>query len=193
MTISVPFHRNNNHRRRQTLNHQPVARIGRVSGRSKLPDTNAEYAAELAEVERRYGRRRQRTDTETASIAADAEYQRIRRRLVFDTLFVGVLWVAATWSFGDVTQAESALLGFGTSMLYVLLLSPDVSQLEEAGGEILAAGKNKQPVRFLLLPLLVLGIAKTHGALHILPAVVGFFSYKIALVLPLLSGEAFRE
>ncbi len=189
----LPLHRP--HTRPQTTHRAPTARLGRVSGRSTVRDANEEYSSEVAEAERRYGRRSRSAAQKEAAArdTADAEYTRLRRRLLFDTLFVGVLWIAGTWSFGSVTQAESAILGVATSMVYVLLLSPDVGQLKEAGGDILASGKNKQPVRFLLLPLLVLGIAKTHGALHILPAVVGFLAYKVALVLPLVSGEAFRE
>ena len=155
-----------------------------MSGRS-IRDINEEYSSEVAEVERRYGRKKAVPD----NAQSEVEYQKVRRRLLFDTLFIGALWICGTWTFGDVASAESALLGVIASIMYVLLLSPDTSQLEN--GDILATGKNKQPVRFLLLPLVVLGIAKSHGALHVIPAVVGFFSYKVALLLPLLSGEAF--
>jgi hypothetical protein len=113
-------------------------------------------------------------------------YKALRLRLVSDTVFVGALAVCAGWAAGDVSTAASVALGAAGSLVYVLLLSRGVDSMT-GGGDALA------PARVAVLALLVVGAARHRDFFQVVPVMLGFFSYKAATLLPLVTGEAFDE
>lgn len=115
-----------------------------------------------------------------------AAYQDLRRALLGDTVFVGLLAVCAGWAFGDVATAGSVGLGAVGGVAYVFLLARGVDSMGGAG-DLLA------PARAAVLALLVVFSAKHRDVLQVLPVLLGFFSYKVATLLPLLTGEGFDE
>lgn len=159
-------------------------------GRKKAPAI-PDFASEVAEAERKYGPRGNAALAPEID-AANAAYNHIRGRLMADTAFLSAVWICLAWSLGSVIDAKSAICGCVAGLGYTTLLSPDVGELARSGS-VLDAGKSNQPLRYLLLPFLVLVTAKSHGNLHVLPAIAGFFSYKVALIVPLITGQAFVE
>lgn len=174
-----------------------------------------EYARELAWAERKYGRRLRRppekhpetvqsVETETnerdtgiaderdskALAKAAKEYDLLRWQLVSDTQFIGALITAAAWAFGSVTSAESAAFGSLFGLFYVFLLSRGIAGSAPLAGQV---EDKTQGARIGLIVGLIFIVAKSHGNLQIIPAIFGFLSYKLAFILPLISGEAFAE
>lgn len=187
-----------------------TARNDRTRVSSAQQQSEAEYARELAWVERKYGRRLRSSskgaevevtygaeamevvDARSVEAATEAtkEYERLSRRIVGDTAFVGAVISAAGWAFGSVASAESVLLGSAVSLFYVFLLSKGVG----GGAGLPGKGEDRtQGSRLAVIVCLVFVVAKSGGQLQILPAILGFLSYKIAFILPLISGEAFLD
>jgi ATP synthase protein I len=113
-------------------------------------------------------------------------YQALRAKILGDTLFVGALAVCGGWALGDVNTAISVGLGCAGSCAYVFLLSRGVDRLGSTGDAL-------APARLAVLALLVLFSAKHREVLQVLPVMLGFFTYKVATLLPLVTGEAFED
>lgn len=153
----------------------------------------AEYAAELAAAERKYGPRgRRKTAIRDASAQSLAAYESLRTRLASDTAFVAALDVCAAWAFGTPTAAASAAVGGAGAMAYVFLLTRGVDKIAD-GARAGGGGGDGQAARILVLVVLVALVGKSGGRLTMIPAILGFFSYKVAVILPLISGEAFED
>lgn len=121
-----------------------------------------------------------------ARMASLSEYRALRATLLGDTLFIGALGVAAGWAFGDANTAGSVALGCVGSCAYVFLLSRGVDRLGNSGDSL-------APARAAVLALLVVVAAKNKEVLQVLPVMMGFFSYKVATLLPLITGAAFED
>ncbi|CAN8076518.1 unnamed protein product [Agarophyton chilense] len=150
------------------------------------------------------GRRRAVETVETVETAETAEtksggleaglrqYEALRRKLIGDTLLVGTLGLCAIWTVGGIKEVQSFAVGMAGSVAYVTLLARSVDRLGESareGGS--SVGDSLQPARVAILALLVIASAKNSHVVSVLPVLVGFFSYKVALLIPLLTGEAF--
>lgn len=125
-------------------------------------------------------------EKEAARAASLAAYRALRATLLSDTLFVGALAVAAGWAFGDVYTARSVALGCVGACAYVFLLSRGVDRLGSTGDAL-------APARAAVLALLVVYSAKHKEVLQVLPVMMGFFTYKVATLLPLITGAAFED
>lgn len=128
--------------------------------------------------------------------AALAPYRRVQRALVGDTLTLGALAVAAAWAALPPTDARSVAVGVGGGLAYVYLLGRGVDRLADgaaAGGGTAGAADGLAPARIAIAGLLLVGAARSGGAVHVLPALAGFFVYKVAALLPLLTGAAFED
>jgi hypothetical protein len=179
-----------------------------------IPDLNQQYIKELQRAEAKYGQ-----DKFPKDVAAEAavsilrpsgvrakerptvvdreaqlaererslaQYQSLRAKLLSDTVFVGVLGVCAGWALGDPATAASVALGVAGSIAYVVLLARGIDRLAGTGDPL-------APARVAVLALLVIGAAKHRETFQVVPVMLGFLSYKIATILPLLTGEAFED
>lgn len=126
------------------------------------------------------------SDKEAARASSLAAYRKLRSKLLGDTLFVGSLTIAAGWALGDVNTARSVGLGCVGACAYVFLLSRGVDRIGSTGDAL-------APARAAVLALLVVYSAKHKEQLQVLPVMMGFFTYKVATLLPLITGEAFDE
>ncbi|GAB0489273.1 hypothetical protein MMPV_000490 [Pyropia vietnamensis] len=128
--------------------------------------------------------------------AALAPYRRVQRALVGDTLTLGCLAISAAWAALPVTDAKSVGVGVGASLAYVYLLGRGVDRLADeavASGGKAGASDGLAPARIGIAGLLLVGAARSGGALHVLPALAGFFVYKVAALVPLVTGAAFED
>lgn len=190
------------------------------SSYDNIPDLNQQYIAELNWVERKYGPKRLKnkdilkesqtsilrpdgvaqpttrnpapTDAPSQADADLSQYKALRNQLFSNTLFVGGLGACAFWGFGTARDAASFAIGLAGSLAYVALLSRSVDRLAEGAKTAgVSGGDALQPARIAVLVLLVLASAKNREHVAILPVLFGFFAYKAATLLPLLTGEAF--
>lgn len=129
---------------------------------------------------------RSEEEIEAARLQTLAKFDALRNRLLSDTAFVGILAMCATWAVADVRATISMGLGVAGSLAYVFLLARGVSRIS-------ASGDSLAPARLILLGALVVGAARRREVFDVLPVMLGFFSYKVATVLPLLTGEAFDD
>lgn len=181
-----------------------------------IPDLNEQYLAELGRVERKYGPARlqgkdvvkeaqqnvlrpegrlppkvieNKAPDEPAELSS---YIQIRNRLLGDTITVALLGASAFWMFGTVRLTASFGVGAMGSIAFVILLSRSVDKMAEAARNNGAPlGDPLQPARIGIIVFLVLASAKNRNTLDVLPVLLGFFSYKVASLLPLFTGEAF--
>lgn len=186
-----------------------------------IPDLDQQYLGELSWVERKYGRKTLKKNiskeaqgsilrkegalrpAEGRSVGAEegeesdkeadlSQYKTIRNQLIGNTLFVGALGLCAMWGFGTLKDVQSFALGLAGSVAYVILLSRSVDRLAEAAKEGGTGADALQPARIAILVILVLASAKNADKLSVLPVMYGFFSYKLATLVPLVTGEAFE-
>lgn len=113
-------------------------------------------------------------------------FRRLRAKLLGDTAFLGTLQCCAAWAMGSTNTAASVALGVAASMAYVILLSRGVERTTRAGDPL-------APARKAILALVVVGAARHRESFQVIPVLLGFFSYKLATLLPLVTGEAFDE
>lgn len=125
-------------------------------------------------------------EKQTAREASLAAFKQLQGKLLGDTLFVGALAVCGGWAFGDVNTAKSLALGCVGSCAYVFLLARGVDRVGSTGDAL-------APARAAVLALLVIYSAKHRDTMQVLPVMFGFFSYKVATLLPLITGEAFDD
>lgn len=167
-----------------------------------IPDLNRQYVNEINRLEGKYGRKvtdvsgsilrptgARLRDAEGARGAAAGEatvggddmegFTKLRNYMVGDTVTIGLIGVCAAWSFTNAQVAGGVGLGVVGGVAYVALLSRGV---ERSGGA--------QPGRLAIVALLVAAGARVG---LVLPVVLGFLSYKIAVLLPLLTGTAFDD
>lgn len=120
-------------------------------------------------------------------------YSTLRNRLFADTLLVGGLGICAMWGVAGIKEVQSFAVGFSGSMAYVILLMRSVDKLgESARNTGNGAPDSLQPARIAILLILVLASAKNSQYLSVVPVLLGLFAYKLALLLPLATGEAFE-
>lgn len=121
-----------------------------------------------------------------------SQYTVTRNRLLSDTVFLGVLGVCGTWGLGTFKDVQSFAVGVVGSLAYVYLLSRSVDRMADAAKQSgMSGGDALQPARIAILVLLVIASAKNREYLSVLPVLLGFFIYKVATLVPLLTGEAF--
>lgn len=141
----------------------------------------------------------QANDTD-ASVASDQNgppdlnsYKTVRTRLVSDTLLVGALGMCAAWWLGDLRDVRSFGVGVGVAVGYVALLARSVDRMaaaaRESGG---GGGDGLQGARLVLLAGAVIGSARNTELFSVVMVILGFLSYKVASLIPLLTGEAFE-
>lgn len=128
--------------------------------------------------------------------AALEPYRRVQRALVGDTLTLGALAVAAGWAALPATDARSVGVGVVASLAYVYLLGRGVDRLADgalASGGAGGAADGLAPARIGIAGLVLVGAARSGGAVHVLPALAGFFVYKVAALMPLVTGAAYED
>lgn len=186
-----------------------------------IPDFNERYIAELAWVERNYGPKsllgkdiakeaqksiladdsRSRTNTPPATVANTGTkvsvnltgYIKVRQRLLGDTLFVGALGLCATWAVGQMRDVASFAVGIFAAVVYVWLLSRSVDRMAESARQFGRGGGDPlQAARVALFAILIIGTARNVDQFSVVSVILGFLSYKVATLLPLLTGEAFQ-
>lgn len=187
-----------------------------------IPDLNQQYVSELGWVERKYGPRRFKKDVvkeaqksilrpdgalrpqQTAvskplvENESDAEvdlsqYTTVRNQLLANTAFVGALGICLAWGLGSLKDVQSFAVGLLGSFAYVYLLARSVDRMAEAARETGGPTADAlQPARIAILVLLVIASAKNSDKVSVLPVLFGFFTYKVATLIPLLTGEAFE-
>lgn len=130
------------------------------------------------------------TDTSELDLSG---YEHIRKRLLGDTLFVGALGLCGVWAMGEVRDVASFAFGVGVGVAYVWLLSRSVDRMSDAARSTGAAmGDPLQAARVALVALAVVGAARNSDRFSVLAVILGFLTYKIASVLPLVTGEAYE-
>eukprot|EP00178_Gracilaria_changii_P021534 TRINITY_DN63953_c0_g1_i1.p1 TRINITY_DN63953_c0_g1~~TRINITY_DN63953_c0_g1_i1.p1 ORF type:complete len:259 (+),score=35.24 TRINITY_DN63953_c0_g1_i1:140-916(+) len=124
---------------------------------------------------------------------ADLEqYKALRNKLLGDTIFVGALGLCAIWTLGGIKEVQSFAVGLLGSVAYVSLLSRSVDRLGESARQNgRGTADSLQPARIAILALLVIASAKNSQYVSVLPVLAGFFTYKVAVLIPLITGEAF--
>ncbi|PXF42621.1 ATP synthase protein I [Gracilariopsis chorda] len=121
------------------------------------------------------------------------QYTVLRNKLLADTLFVGALGLCGVWSIATIKEVQSFTVGLCGSMAYVALLGRSVDRLGESARTTgTGIGVSLQPARIAILALLIVGAAKNSQYLSVIPVLIGFFTYKVALLIPLITGEAFE-
>lgn len=205
------------------------------SSYDNIRDLNEQYLAELAWVERNYGRERlgdkdliteaqnniivrdgkKRSSTkagrnETTETSADdttsmggekksdmSGYIKMRNRLIGDTAFVGALGLCSTWLISDdLKNVFSFALGVAVAIAYVTLLARSVDRMADAArvsGGSSGAADPLQAARVGLLAVSVIGAAKNADRFSVLGVILGFLTYKLATLIPLITGEAFES
>lgn len=111
--------------------------------------------------------------------------------LLGDSLFLGGIGASLVSMFYPINSVLSYGIGVVGSIIYVLLLSRSVDRLATSARAGNRSSDILGPARFLVLVVIVLFIAKYQEktGLQVIPATIGFLSYKLALFIPLLSGE----
>lgn len=193
---------------------------GAKSQYDNIPDLNQQYIAELNWVERKYGPDRLEKDivkeaqksilrppgassafasktttpaTPNGEEADLSQYRALRNQLLGNTVFLGCIGLCIIWSTGTLRDVQSFGVGLLGSVAYVYLLSRSVDRLADAARETgRQAGDALQPARVAILVLLVVASAKNSERLAVLPVLFGFFTYKVASLVPLITGEAFE-
>lgn len=133
-------------------------------------------------------------ESDRLQVAADLKsYNKIRQRLIGDTLFVGALGLCATWTVGQLRDFVSFAVGIGGAIVYIWLLSRSVDRMAESARQTGRGGGDPlQVARIALFALLVVGTARNSDRFSVVEVILGFLTYKIATLLPLLTGEAFE-
>jgi hypothetical protein len=112
------------------------------------------------------------------SLQKEAErYKAVRVSFIFDSLFISMLGLCITWYFGTLIDSVSYGVGSLLGLAYANLLSKYV---ETVGTGVKSPGGN---ARFLPVILLILVYAKNKESIHIIPELVGFFSYQLGSLL----------
>lgn len=120
-------------------------------------------------------------------------YISVRNQLIGNTMFLGAMGLCGMWGIGSLKQVTSFGVGLLGSLAYVVLLSRSVDRLADGAKESgMQAGDALQPARVALIAILLIGAAKNGDKLEVLPVLFGFFTYKLATLVPLLTGEAFE-
>lgn len=206
------------------------------SSYDNIRDLNEQYLAELAWIERNYGREhlgdkdliteaqnsiivrdgKRRTSAkasqnETAKTNADdttstmtgpqnsdmSGYIKMRNRLIGDTAFVGALGLCSTWLISDdLKNVVSFALGVAIAIAYVTLLARSVDRMADASrdsGGSSGAADPLQAARIGLLAVSVIGAGKNADRFSVLGVILGFLTYKLATLIPLITGEAFES
>lgn len=133
------------------------------------------------------------TTSDSSSSADLSDYNNLRNQLLSDTLFLGSIGITIFWSFSTLKQTTSFTLGLAGSLVYVYLLSRSVDRLATSARAMGQSGGDAlQPARIAILMLLIVFSAKHADTISILPVLFGFFVYKLASLIPLLTGEAFE-
>lgn len=186
------------------LNQRYLAELGSVErkyGPARLQGKDLIKEAQQS-ILRPEGGRSPKVSENKASVAASelasdepadmSGYVQIRNRLLVDTITVALLGASAFWMFGTIRATASFGVGALGSVAFVILLSRSVDKLAEAARTNgVQAGDPLQPARIGIIVFLVLASAKNRNTLDVLPVLLGFFSYKVASLLPLFTGEAF--
>jgi len=148
---------------------------------------------ELARVEEKYGRKDLVKSEDVAALrdAGLKQYNKLLFALVSDTVFLGALGASAVSFFYPIKFVASYGLGLVGSLIYIFLLSRSVDRLAVNARQGQRSGDLLGPARYLVLVAIVLFIQKNQAktGLEVIPATVGFLTYKLALLLPLLAGE----
>jgi Flp pilus assembly protein TadB len=100
-------------------------------------------------------------------------FQKEKKILVADAIFISLLGLCFTWYIGTLSTALSYSIGAAIGIGYVVLLAQYAASFE-TGGSGASSG------RFALVFFLVLLAGKNRDTLDILPMLLGFFTYQFA-------------
>lgn len=189
------------------LNERYIAELGwieRKYGAKKLGNKNIIQEAQRS-ISIESGRPSNQSTTAQSAVAestADQDgnfvsdlgtYLNIRNRLLADTLFVSALGICGAWFVGDLRDVTSFALGTASAVAYVWMLARSVDRMAEAAKQNgFGAVDPLQAARVALLAITVVGSAKHTDRFSVVAVILGFLSYKVATLLPLLTGEEFE-
>ena len=125
--------------------------------------------------------------SETSKARQSETFNRVRATLILDSLFVSTLGLCLTWYFGTLADSFSYAIGSLLGLGYANLLSKYV---ESIGSPEKSMGGN---ARFLPVILLILVYAKNKETVHIIPELLGFFSYQIGSFLQMFNANLYDE
>ena len=115
------------------------------------------------------------------------KFNRVRTTLILDSFFVSALGFCLTWYFGSLIDSFSYGVGSLLGLGYANLLSKYV---ESIGTQEKSLGGN---ARFLPVILLILVYAKNKETVHIIPELIGFFSYQVGSLLQIFNTDLYEE
>ena len=115
------------------------------------------------------------------------KFNRVKATLILDSFFVSALGFCLTWYFGSLVDSFSYGIGSLLGLGYANLLSKYV---ESIGTQEKSLGGN---ARFLPVILLILVYAKNKETVHIIPELIGFFSYQVGSLLQIFNADLYEE
>jgi len=125
-------------------------------------------------------------------IAMD-NYNKLRLQLILDTVTLGAVGCLGIYASGALRTSLSFGVGVVGSTAYVFLLSRSVDKLAAAARQGQRSGDILGGARLLLLGVCILFVVKNREYLDVLPAMLGFFTYKICTLFPVFFGEPGNE
>ncbi len=102
------------------------------------------------------------------------EFYALRQELLLTTLVVSSIVFVSVWWFYTLDVAISYLLGTTVGMVYIRMLARDVERLGPEG----KLGKNR-----LALFVILIVVAARWNQLQVLPAFLGFLTFKMAIII----------
>lgn len=114
-------------------------------------------------------------------------YSNVKVTFILDSVFVSLLGLCLTWYFGTLVDSFSYGIGALLGLVYANLLSKFVENLGTAEKSV---GGN---ARFVTVILLILVYAKNKETVHIIPELIGFFSYQVGSLLQIFNTNLYQD
>lgn len=116
-----------------------------------------------------------------------AKFNNARVSFILDSVFMSSIGLCITWYFGTFIDSFSYFIGAVLGLGYANLLSKFVENL---GTNQKSVGGN---ARFLPVILLILVYAKNKETVHIIPELLGFFSYQAGSLLQIFNSNLYGD
>ena len=117
------------------------------------------------------------------------DFDKARATFLKDNVFVVLLGLSATWGLGTLIDVKSYGLGAVLGLMYALLLGRYVEQLGTDG----STGGGGGGARFAPVILLIALYGKFKTQFHLVPELLGFFSYQVASFLQAFNQDLYDD
>jgi hypothetical protein len=114
-------------------------------------------------------------------------FTRAKVTFIIDSVYISLLGLCVTWYFGTPIDSFSYFIGSVLGLGYANLLTKFVEKLGTAEKSV---GGN---ARFIPVILLILVYAKNKETIHIIPELIGFFSYQAGSLLQIFNADLYGE